>query len=232
MFKKKRILLLCLCASMCMLVGCAGGKSLTEEEQDMIAEYSAGVLLRNYDKYNQRLVKTEPITPAVTEQPAATPTAEPTVPDSGTSQPGAEEEEQLNEVSLDDLYHVAGMKVSYDSYVACNKYPKDSPMQLTAKKGQFLLVVRFVVKNKSSKPLAVDLMERKIAYPLDMGGKVYQPAIAMQENGGMNYLKTKLKAGASEKAILVYEIPDESKDPESMVLTVKDGGNAATIRLK
>lgn len=232
MYKKKRILLLCLCASMCMLVGCVEGKSLTEEQQDVIAEYSAGVLLRNYDKYNQRLVKTEPVVPAVTEQPTAAPATEPPVTDSGTSQPGAEEEEQLNEVSLDDLYHVSGMKVSYDSYVACNEYPKDSPMQLTAKKGQFLLVVRFVVKNKSSKPLSVDLMKREISYLLNMDGKEYQPVIAMQENGGMNYLKTKLKAGASEKAILVYEIPDESKDPESMVLTVKDGGDATTIRLK
>ncbi len=232
MFKKKGILLLCLCASMCMLVGCMGGKSLTEEEQDMIAEYSAGVLLRNYDKYNQRLVKTEPIAPAVTEQPETEPPT-PT-PDSGASQSGAEaqEQEQLNEVSLDDLYHVSGMKVSYDSYVACNEYPKDGPMQLTAKKGQFLLVARFVVKNKSSKPLAVNLMKRNIDYSLDMDGKVYQPVIVMQENGGMNYLKTNLKAGASEKAILVYEIPDESKDPDSMVLTVKDGGNASTIRLK
>lgn len=232
MFKKKKILLFCLCASMCMLVGCVGGKSMTEEQEDIIAEYSAGVLLRNYDKYNQRLVKTETIAPAVTEPPAAAPATEPPAPDTDTSQPGAEEKEQLNEVPLDDLYHVAGMKVSYDSYVACNEYPKNSPMQLTAKKGQFLLVVRFNVKNKSSKPLAVNLIKRKIAYSLNMGGKEYQPVIAMQENGGMNFLKTKLKAGASEQAILVYEIPDESKDPESMVLTVKDGGNAATIRLK
>ena len=172
-----------------------------------------------------------------TEQPAAAipePTKQPEAPaDQSAEESGTEEEEIVNEVSLDDLYQVEGMKVSYDSYVVCKSYPKKSSMfQLTAKKGKRLLIVRFQVKNATSKKLKVDLVKRKISYSLDMDGTVYDPSIAIQENGGLNFLKTNLKPGASESAILVYEIPEDAKEANSLVLTVKDKQNVSTIQVK
>ncbi len=237
MLKKKSILLLCLCSSMCMLVGCAGSRDLSEEQRDVIAEYSAGVLLQHYSGYSRKLEKQEGMAPVETEQPAAAipePTKQPEAPaDQSAEESGTEEEEIVNEVSLDDLYQVEGMKVSYDSYVVCKSYPKKSSMfQLTAKKGKRLLIVRFQVKNATSKKLKVDLVKRKISYSLDMDGTVYDPSIAIQENGGLNFLKTNLKPGASESAILVYEIPEDAKEANSLVLTVKDKQNVSTIQVK
>lgn len=232
---KKGFFLLCLLSSMCMLAGCAEGKDLSEEEQDVIAEYSAGILLQHYSKYNRRLEKQENPQPAATdpEAPAPTPKEEP----GGTQSfvPGSEEadqEENVNEVSLNDLYNVPGLKVQYDSYVVCKSYPKNSAMQLTAKEGERLLVVRFHVKNTKSGPLKVNLIKRNIDYVMNLDGTEYKPTIAIQQNGGMNYLKTNLKPGATETAILLFEIPKASGNPGSLTMTVRDGDNVSVINCK
>lgn len=255
MVKKKGILLLCLCFSMIMLAGCASSTELTEDEQDKIAEYSAGILLQHYDRYSRRLVRQE-TAPQQTAAPAEKTLAsgnEPVQPQAGQAGGGAAgggnsgsgdtaaytggaaedgEQENIEEVPLGDLYHVKGMNVSYDSYAVCKEYPKkSSAFKLTAKKGQRLFVVRFRLKNKTSKDLKVNLRSREIGYSLDVDGAVYKPTIVMQKNGGLNYLDTKLKAGGSETAILVFEIPEVSQNPASAAVTVEENGKASVIRL-
>lgn len=265
MLNKKGILLLCLCLSMVMLAGCSYSTKLTTEDQDKIAEYSAGLLLQHYAKYSRRLIKPEEASPQAAEDSAGTMSPTETISPTeqgqtqsdntvdnyttgtggsgtgsttagGSASAGEEgnEEEIINEVSLQDLYHVAGMNVSYDSYVVCKEYPKkSSAVKLTAKKGQRLFVVRFDLKNETSKKLKVklDRKKRDIKYSLDVDGAVYSPSMVMQANGGMNNLNTSLKAGGSEKAVLVFEIPKASQNPGSAVLTVKEGDNASVVRL-
>lgn len=234
MVKKKYILTLCLCFSMFTLAGCVKVTELNEEEQDIIAEYSAGILLQHDAKYSRKLLKSEAtVQPAVTAAPtlAAEPTQSPQ--SSGTKGEETEPEETVNEVTLNELYGVKGMNVTYNSYTICKEYPKkSSSFQLTSKKGERLLVVRFKVKNTSSKPMKINLIQRKISYPLDLDGTVYEPTIVIQKNGGLNYLKTNLKAGASEEAVLVYEIPEEAVKPAAITLTAQDGDNASILRIK
>lgn len=235
--KKKCILLFCLCFSVVVLAGCDSGSELTTEERDKIAEYSAGILLQHYGKYSRRLVRQETAAPDNTEIPAAaTPVPvgkdkEPVESDETPAEGG--QEENLRAVSLNDLYHVSGLNVRYRSYAVCKEYPKKtSSFQLSAKKGQRLVVMQFDLKNTAKKPLQVNLGERQIDYQLDVDGATYKPTIAIQKNGGMNYLDTKLKPGQSEKAILVFEIPENSSSFGAAVLTIKEGDSASTVRLK
>lgn len=236
MVNRQNILLLCLCFSVFGLVGCTSAKNLTEEEQDMIAEYSAGVLLQHEEKYEQRLIKQDA---APTQEPTAEPAAVtpvPTVtPASGEESQSEDEEEKLNEISLDQLYHVDGLKVTYDSYLFCKEYPKKSnAFQMTAKKGERLMIVRFNVQNTTSKVLKVNLLKREIGYSLEIDGETYEPTIAIQKNGGLNYLKTSLEPGKSEEAIVVYNIPKEKAEAakESLVITVRDGDNVSKVQIK
>ncbi len=236
MVKRRIMLLLCLCFGMCVFTGCAGSVDLTEEQEDVIAEYSAGILMQYDAKYDKKLVMPEgtpmpqpTATPETVEEPTPTPEADESA---GSSVP-AEETEKLEEVSLKDLYRVMGMQVSYDSYKICKEYPKkSSAVQITADEGKSLLVLKFKVKNTTSRTLKIDLIDRQIEYPIDLDGTIYDPTIAAQKNGGMNYLKTNLKPHSTETALLIYNIPDTAKNPESAVLTVKDGESAATIKVK
>lgn len=233
MVKKKYILTLCLCFSMFTLAGCVKVTELNEEEQNIIAEYSAGILLQHDAKYSRKLLKSETAQPEATEASTLAPEPTQNPQSAGPTGGETEPEETVNEVALNELYGVKGMNVTYNSYTICKEYPKkSSSFQLTSKEGERLLVVRFKVKNTSSKSMKINLIKRKISYPLDLDGTVYDPTIVIQKNGGLNYLKTNLNAGASEEAILVYEIPADAANPAAVTLTAQDGDNASTLRLK
>ena len=68
--------------SMMSLTGCMEAENLTEQQSDLIAEYSAGVLLRYSDKYQHRLItkeqrkKQEQESEEASPSPSATATAE------------------------------------------------------------------------------------------------------------------------------------------------------------
>nr|MBP3599080.1 hypothetical protein [Eubacterium sp.] len=227
MVNKKRILSLCLCFGVLALGGCAKTHDLTEEEQDLIAEYSAGLLLQYEDRYERKLVPEEPeatvtVAPAlVTPAPTPAPTLEETT--NANASADSEEEEQFQQVSLNDMYKVKGVAVSYQSFVVGREYPKKlSAFQMTAKKGEQFFVARFQVKNMTNKKKTINLQKHELAYPLILNEEEYQPTIVIQKNGGLNYLKTTLSGNASEEAILVYNIPTSVKKVTSAVLTVRD----------
>ena len=70
-----RFLCAVLAVSVLSLTGCADIKNLSEEQENEIVEYAAGVLLQNSDKYPYRLIAKEE--KEVTETPTpmpATPT--------------------------------------------------------------------------------------------------------------------------------------------------------------
>ncbi len=238
MVNKKRILSLCLCFGVFALGGCAKTTDLTEKQQDLIAEYSAGLLLQYEDSYERKLVPAEavatPVPTAVVEvKPTPTPTPESAVETiSGVEN---EEEETFQQVSLNDMYQVKGVTISYETYVLGREYPKKaSAFQMTAKKGEQFFVARFQVKNTTGDKKKINLQRRELAYPLVLNDEEYQPTIVIQKNGGLNYLKTSLQGKASEEAILVYNLPTSVKKISSAVIRVRDekAKKEATITCK
>ncbi|MCM1246758.1 MAG: hypothetical protein NC293_14055, partial [Roseburia sp.] len=225
MINKKYILSLCLCFSMFALAGCVSSKNLTEEEQDIIAEYSAGILLQNEEKYERKLVKQDiPAAPETTTPPPATAEPETTPVPSSDSATGGDEGETGSEVPLNDIYGMAEIEVRYDSYTVCREYTSE----VRAGKGNVLYVAKYKVKNTTSKALKIDLIKRKIAYSLNLDGTSYDAAPSFLKNGGLNYLDTKIKAHSSEEAVLVFEVPEAAKNAASAVLTVQDEEKKAT----
>lgn len=231
---RKVILSLCLCFGMCALGGCAKATDLTEEQQDLIAEYSAGLLLQYEDRYERKLVSEEVVaTPSATPftAPSATPVSEVEPTQASVSQSagfqqtdaGDEEEEQFQQSSLNDMYQIQDVTFSYKSYQVGRVYPKKkSAFPMTAKKGEKFFVLRFQVKNTSGQRRKVNLQHRDFTYALVLDGVEYQPTIVIQKNGGLNYLKTTLPGKSAEEAILVYSIPSSHKKISSALLTVRD----------
>lgn len=233
MINKKCILSLCLCFSMFALAGCVSSKNLTEEQQDIIAEYSAGILLQNADKYERKLVRQDmPLVPEPTTTPQVTAGTETMPVEDSDVATGGEEGETENEVPLNDIYGMAGMEVSYDSYTVCKKYAESEVSEIPVREGNCLYVVKFKVKNTTSKELKVNLIKRKITYSLELDGDRYDAKPSILKNGGMNYLKTKIKAHSSEEAILIFEVPETTKNAASAVVTVRGQEKKATQVLK
>ena len=114
-----RFLCAVLAVSVLSLTGCADIKNLSEEQENEIAEYAAGVLLQNSDKYSYRLITKEEkeVTETPTPMPATpTPTsaaaqASDAPQESQPEQTAAAPEDSKKEVSLDDLYHLKGVSI-------------------------------------------------------------------------------------------------------------------------
>ncbi|MCH5252615.1 MAG: DUF4352 domain-containing protein [Lachnospiraceae bacterium] len=235
--------------SMTLLNGCAGIGNLSEEGSDLVAEYSAGVLLRYSKDYDRRLITREQAVKEGLEDsvlPTASPTPTPVPsdpalateePSSGVTNPnGTEEEEDTSsEVALNQLYQMNGIDFSYDTYKFCNQFSQGkNDMQRIAKKGETFLVVTFRVKNNSAGKKTVDLQKRNIQYLLTIDGNEYDPSESFLKNGGMDRLNTTLGKGKSEDAVLIYNLSEDRKKAGEISLVIRDekGGRKTSIQLK
>ena len=220
--KRNGCLMLCLCLSAALLNGCSSAK-LSEENQDKVAEYAAEVVLKHDANYDNKLIDSEA---------AATSTPEASRQPEGTQEPAADTdpavsvdgqqpvETPIPEVSMDELYRLKDVSISYQSYDICSQYPKKSDFPMIAQKGETFVVVTFVAENKRSAKTKVDLIKRRISYE-------------MLANGGLNNFKTTLKAKEKQKVVLMYNIPKAAAKAENLTLTIKEGDKKAhTITLK
>ena len=240
--KRNRIVALIAILSMISLTGCMDMSNLTEEQSDLVAEYSAGVLLRYSDRYERRLitkeqldkqgVEIEDVLPTATAE--ATPTPVTDVSTDETTADGSSEPEvtEVPGVPVNDFYHLDGVTVAYDSYQFVKKY--ESISQIRADKGETLLIVTFLLNNTSGKTKNIDLMHNRtdISYTLDVDGSQYQPGIDILENGGMNNLSTKLKSGKKEKAVLIYLMDHAQENAASITLTIAEGNQQSKVTLR
>ena len=240
--KRNWILCFVLAVSVISLAGCAGVKDMTEEQSDLVAEYAAGVLLRYSDKYERRLITKDRRAAQEKEEggptaspPVATPTATSGAEATATSSRADSDSPEMTaspvpEVSLDDLYQLNGIKVSYDS---CRFTKRYGSSQIRADKGQTLFIVTFALKNVSGAGKSVSLMDRRnITYTLDVDGSQYVPGISMLPNGGMDYLDTSIPKGKTEKAVLIFQMDDKKQSASSMTLTIEEGNKKSIVKLK
>lgn len=232
--KHIRILCLLLIVSMISLTGCMDVKDISEEKADLVAEYAAGVLLRYSDKYERRLITKEQLARQGAESTAepseAAASAEPTATATDGEAGQQPETTQVPEVSLDELYQLDGIQVSYDSCEFTKRY-KDT--EVRAEDGETLFVVSFALKNTSGEAKKVDLMNRgNIQYKLDVDGNQYFPGINMLPDGGLNYLETTIKKGKTKKTVLIFRMDQERTSASSVNLTIEEGNKKTSIKIK
>lgn len=234
--KHIRILCLLLIVSMISLTGCMDVKDISEEKADLVAEYAAGVLLRYSDKYEHRLITKEQLarqgaedTAEPAETPAAAATAEATAAAAGGEEGQQPETTQVPEVSLDELYQLDGIQVSYDSCEFTKQYKNT---EVRAEDGKTLFVVSFALKNTSGAAKKADLMDRNIQYTLDVDGNQYFPGINMLPDGTLDYLETTIKKGKTKKAVLIFQMDQERTSASSVNLTVEEGNKKNSIKIK
>lgn len=227
-----RFLCAVLAVSVLSLTGCADIKNLSEEQENEIAEYAAGVLLQNSDKYSYRLITKEE--KEVTETPTPTPTsataqASDAPQESQPEQTAAAPEDSKKEVSLDDLYHLKGVSILYTSYRLADKYGSS---QIRAEQGKKLLVAEFSLKNNSGAKKKVKLIDRrKITYQLNVDGTTYSPQISLLENQ-LDYLEAVIAKGKSQKAVLVFQVDKNATNASSIDLSIEEGNNKTSVKMK
>ncbi len=222
-FKRTISVLGIMLASVCF-TGCATSiVALNDDENKVVARYISDKLLQNDINYKKNeLVYIEPTEAPETEAPATQVPAQPTAAPPETQSPvtGGQQSEgeelkgetlkggdgviKLNEILANDEW-----SITYSSYDTYKTYPKKSDVySINASDGNQLLVLFFDIKNLTDEKIKVNLADYNLNYKLYIGENGYNSQIAVLDNGGLMYLRTSISAGKTEKAELVFEVPE------------------------
>lgn len=229
---RKKILLAAAAASLVMLTGClAETYPLTEEEQDIIAEYAAGVLLRNEQSYTQALVS-----PVPTPTPEPTPTSAPKPTAQGGKNEGShggkgDSTEVVENASLGEVFGLEGLSVEYDGYELLGMIEENGGYVVRPGAGNMLMKVGFTLTNTAGIEQVFDFSGQDIAYQLDCGGKKRIPPKITAIDGDMLFMKVTLAAGESVKGCIIFELQEKEKPVEGRVI-VSRGDYTAVVALE
>lgn len=240
-----KIAAMLICMAM-FLTGCANTiPDLSEEQNAMVAEYAAGLLLK-YDKnYNNALEmpEEEEVVPeeAAQEEPAKeeTETAKPAEEEmQETDRPEATEELQGETVITDiaTFLELEGISINYTGYEITDSYVQgeDIAFSLDATPGKQLLVVNFDITNTMAEDTEVDILNKKdMRFRLSVNDGAKKKVLYTMLMNDLSVYKNTLAAGMTENAVLICELPpEEANAVETISLYMQNGENSVTMTLQ
>lgn len=249
---KKRYISSVFLLSACLLTGCASGIELTDEENNMVAEYMAGALLKYDHGYDQALIEAKEDSSerdASTDEKKNTSVIDDTKDSSNidedkntdatnsdtqnTEKKDTTEKDTDKNYTLTDLFEKKQYSLSYKDSMLCSSYPEKNNgyFIVEAAPGQKLVVVRLSVKNLSGKTKKIDLSNEQISYSLNINEKVYDKPLLTAIMNDVQYFSDTIKSGKSKNTVLVFEV-DKKTQLSDGSLSITVGKKTANVKLK
>ena len=258
---KRRLLAGLIACGIFVTTGCGQVIDLTDEENHLIAEYAAELLLkydRNYDtRYNpdeledttETMTETDAATEATTEVVTITEaaTTEQDAPADGqTTQAQPVTDEAVKEdigATVDSDFDIAAfvgesrISVRYAYYMVVDSYPSYDQdgmyIEVQAPEGYKLLVLKFEVENKTNEDQAVDLYNKDVNYNIVVdNSRTTKQMLTILADDLYTYDKT-IQASSREETVLLYTVSDSVANKwTDLKLQVKYGGTSAVLQLE
>ena len=258
---KRRLLAGLIACGIFVTTGCRQVIDLTDEENHLIAEYAAELLLkydRNYDtRYNpdeledttETMTETDATTEATTEMVTTTEaaTTEQDAPADGqTTQAQPVTDEAVKEdigATVDSDFDIAAfvgesrISVRYAYYMVVDSYPSYDQdgmyIEVQAPEGYKLLVLKFEVENKTNEDQAVDLYNKDVNYNIVVdNSRTTKQMLTILADDLYTYDKT-IQASSREETVLLYTVSDSVANKwTDLKLQVKYGGTSAVLQLE
>jgi len=233
MKKKSGIFFLCIFSMMLCLSGCSQVTPLTDQEQGMIAEYIAHLMLK-YDRgYESTLAESVEVEedPGLIEEEfdvldeEVTKPSEPEVSEPSEQIPTEPEEpkepdETVADAELSEIYANPAVRISYQGYEEHAEYPagEESYFSLVAPEGKKLVVVKFRVRNVTEEEILFSQLESEIKYRLDLDAEtIVKPSMTLLMND-LQYMDVQIKAGEEQEAVVVFSVDQEATVEEANLL--------------
>ena len=258
---KRRLLAGLIACGIFVTTGCGQVIDLTDEENHLIAEYAAELLLkydRNYDtRYNpdeledttETMTETDatpsPTTEVVSTTEAAT-TEQDAPADGQTTQAQPVTDEAVKEdigATVDSDFDIAAfvgesrISVRYAYYMVVDSYPSYDQdgmyIEVQAPEGYKLLVLKFEVENKTNEEQAVDLYNKDVNYNIVVdNSRTTKQMLTILADDLYTYDKT-IQASSREEAVLLYTVSDSVANKwTDLKLQIKYGGTSAVLQLE
>lgn len=258
---KRRLLAGLIACGIFVTTGCGQVIDLTDEENHLIAEYAAELLLkydRNYDtRYNpdeledttETMTETDATTEATTEVVTTTEaaTTEQDAPADGqTTQAQPVTDEAVKEdigATVNSDFDIAAfvgesrISVRYAYYMVVDSYPSYDQdgmyIEVQAPEGYKLLVLKFEVENKTNEDQAVDLYNKDVNYNIVVdNSRTTKQMLTILADDLYTYDKT-IQASSREETVLLYTVSDSVANKwTDLKLQVKYGGTSAVLQLE
>lgn len=226
---KKIRVSLCILGVMMIFSGCGGRiPDMTEEEQEAISEYAAGLLLKYNTDQDNRLVDLELLeeqevaempeaTPEPTEAPEATPepSAIPEVTPESPESGGTSSTEYVD--FQETLLLSEDVELVYVDYETVSSY-SDAEQSLDAAEGYCFLVVKCKLTNTGTDKQVVDMMQTNVKHTVIVNGTSINAMVTMLSNDMTTYMG-ELAAGEEKGIILLAEVEDKlMQEAENIVV--------------
>lgn len=235
------------CFTIFFLTGC-GNKipDMTEEENALITEYAAGILLEHHADYQGRLVDTS-LTPeekSVSLQEAEDAdelqTKENTSAEAeqvSNNSAEAVQEKQNSAPSIAQVLDLPGFTVSYMGYEICDSYPDEQTASeelyfaVHAESGKKLVVLKLQITNGMSEPQVINTLElAELKCRVILDGARKSSLVTMLDNDFMALEKT-MDAGATMEAVVMTEITEaESEQIQMVQLQIQNGDRSTMVQ--
>ncbi|MCI7790855.1 MAG: hypothetical protein MR531_08815 [Lachnospiraceae bacterium] len=233
-----------------LLTGCVDAMpDLTEEQSALIAEYAADMLLKYSPNYNYRIADeealaeeetTEEMIEEATQEQSEVAQEEQTQ-ESVNEMETVETENSLNvidasEVDFAETFGVDGVEIRYDLLEVCNSYPKGesgSGFSVNAPEGKSLIVISFIVENKSEEPVICDLFEKDFDVSMNLNNSNYKKiSSTLLVNDFTTYIE-EIPAGENREVVIVAETGEISEEEiNSCILRISSDDESITVKLK
>lgn len=243
MKKVKTACALAVCMSF-FVTGCGSAiPDMTKEQEAVISEYAAGLLLK-YDKnYNSKLVDTAAYyeeKQAQAENPPAPPAEQPPEEEEKKQAPDAEFINKAQEeapVSIEEFFELDGFKITYSGNGVYDSYPELSgdevAISVTASPGSKMFVLFLDVENISGGDLALDMMSKSPRLRVSVNGQDSRNSlISMLQDEFATFMGT-IPAGTVQRLVIVTEMPEaECSSIESIALTMRSDAGSTVLNLQ
>lgn len=221
-----------------LLTGCGSGIELTDEENNMVAEYMAATLLRYDLQYEKELIYTADIEEEEEFIPVEQIGEEEPTDDTQTSEEiSADTEGEMTEVSashtIADIFNTKKYEVTYVGMKEYASYSEEGNdyFIVEAPAGSKLAVFQFEISNISSEEVSLDLASEGIAYALSIEGTSVEKPLLTALTGDLQYYSETIPAGESKTAVIVFAV-NEDTDISKGVLGISKGDMIAAVSAK
>lgn len=233
--KMKKLVIAAICAvGVFALSGCGDNVALTNEQNDIIAEYVAGALLMHsydnewkYTKLNsaqdagystQKALKAELNAASSTGNAQTTAagavsgtTASGTATAASAATGAGTTATTTTAKSLSEALGLSGVTVSYKDVSIGDRYPTDAyAVCVPADSGCKVVAVEFTIKNNGASPITATTRSSAVTMKLKLGSGSYNQYKSMLKNDICGLDGVSIAAGESYTAVAVFQVPSDS----------------------
>lgn len=220
-----------------LLGGCGEAPyELTEQEENIIVNYSAHVVAK-YNRYQKEgLAYVEPEELPDTEELPVEDDTQASVPENGTPEGGTpaagadtEAAEVLQTATLEELFGVPGLEIDYIGARLSDSYVEDTYYAMYPDEGKQYLVLGIDITNTAEEPVTVDYLTAAAGFQVTVNNEITSTAEFTILTQDFATFEGTLEPGATKETVLLFQVPVTVASVDNLELVVSAGDNYQII---